>query len=540
MRVKLTYLICYCQFLFVSAEAQEAYKTDSLKVNLDNSSSIEERFENLQALYNYYKQYDLFTALDYCLQAQQLAETEGKKELAAFNNIELGAVYYRLGRYDEALGRNMDALHYFNAHENSDPFARVRINNNIGILYDRLGDYDIALEYYFIVLNLINQGVEIPPRFGFPAGLYNNIASIYERKNEDEKAVNYYLKGLEEAEMKNDYIRIGEIANNLGKMHLLKLENSEMAYKYLTKSLDARKKINNQLGIAKSSYFLSSYYLNTNQPELAFSFANQAYEIAKELGNLETQVYALMFMSESAEAQNNLSESLEYFKLYKNLSDSIINIEKVREFSSLQKKFEMDELRKESMHEKQILKIRYTGLIIILILSITVITLLFINLRHKKNKIESAKNKLEEDIEVKNRELTTNVMYLVRKNELINNVAKKLVNLKEKLIPENRQPIQDIVFELNLEVDKDIWQDFEYRFNQVHSRFYEELRRKHNDLSPAEERLCAFLRLNLSSKEIAAITQQNARSVDVARARLRKKLNLTNTDANLVSYLSQL
>lgn len=55
-------------------------------------------------------------------------------------------------------------------------------------------------------------------------------------------------------------------------------------------------------------------------------------------------------------------------------------------------------------------------------------------------------------------------MYLVRKNELIYNVAKKLVDLKEKPIKENRKPIKDIVYKLNLEVDNDVWQDFEFRF----------------------------------------------------------------------------
>jgi DNA-binding CsgD family transcriptional regulator len=66
------------------------------------------------------------------------------------------------------------------------------------------------------------------------------------------------------------------------------------------------------------------------------------------------------------------------------------------------------------------------------------------------------------------------------------------------------------------------------------------LRKQYPQLSPADEKLCAFLRLNMSSKEIAAITQQSIKSVEVARARLRKKLNLTNTSSNLVTHLSNL
>jgi len=88
--------------------------------------------------------------------------------------------------------------------------------------------------------------------------------------------------------------------------------------------------------------------------------------------------------------------------------------------------------------------------------------------------------------------------------------------------------------------DNDTWKEFELRFNQLHSDFYNTLRRLYPDLSPADEKLCAFLRLNMSSKEIAAITRQSVKSVEVARARLRKKLNLTNTASNLVTHLSNL
>jgi DNA-binding CsgD family transcriptional regulator len=143
-------------------------------------------------------------------------------------------------------------------------------------------------------------------------------------------------------------------------------------------------------------------------------------------------------------------------------------------------------------------------------------------------------------MDIKNKELTTNVMYLIRKNELINNVAERLLKLQPGILPENQKTIHDIILELQKEADNDTWKEFELRFNQVHSNFYQTLRKQFPDLSPAEEKLCAFLRLNMSSKEIAAITQQSVKSVEVARARLRKKLNLTNTTSNLVTYLSNL
>lgn len=81
------------------------------------------------------------------------------------------------------------------------------------------------------------------------------------------------------------------------------------------------------------------------------------------------------------------------------------------------------------------------------------------------------------------------------------------------------------------------WKDFSYYFGQVHPSFYQNLQSRFPDLSLKEKRLCAFLRLGLSSKEIAAITFVETRSVESARNRLRKKLNL-DVDENLTTFLS--
>ena len=77
------------------------------------------------------------------------------------------------------------------------------------------------------------------------------------------------------------------------------------------------------------------------------------------------------------------------------------------------------------------------------------------------------------------------------------------------------------------------------RFEQVYEVFYKRLMEQFPDLTPGERKLCALLRLNVSSKDIAAITFQNPQSVDMARYRLRKKLNLTGED-NLVDFLTKI
>jgi DNA-binding CsgD family transcriptional regulator len=74
---------------------------------------------------------------------------------------------------------------------------------------------------------------------------------------------------------------------------------------------------------------------------------------------------------------------------------------------------------------------------------------------------------------------------------------------------------------------------------EVHAGFYEKLLKAYPDLSQNELKLCAFLRLNMSTKDIAELTGQQLPSIDKARYRLRKKLGLASSETNLVTFLSQ-
>ena len=86
----------------------------------------------------------------------------------------------------------------------------------------------------------------------------------------------------------------------------------------------------------------------------------------------------------------------------------------------------------------------------------------------------------------------------------------------------------------------DIWKDFEERFREVHKEFYNKVNIQFPNLTENEKKLCALLRLNMTTKEVATITHQNPNTIEVARTRLRKKLGLSNKDISLVSFLSNL
>src|SRR5690606_14702380 len=79
------------------------------------------------------------------------------------------------------------------------------------------------------------------------------------------------------------------------------------------------------------------------------------------------------------------------------------------------------------------------------------------------------KGALEKNLEYKNKELTTNVMYLMKKNELLNDVSQRLLEIRKSSKAEEKEKIYKIIVELNSATNDDVWQDFELRFNEVYN-----------------------------------------------------------------------
>ena len=97
-----------------------------------------------------------------------------------------------------------------------------------------------------------------------------------------------------------------------------------------------------------------------------------------------------------------------------------------------------------------------------------------------------------------------------------------------------------MIRKLSLSVNENAWNEFELRFERVHTGFFKTLNEKFPNLSPNEKRLCAYLKLNMSSKEIANLTHTTVGSVEQARFRLRKKLGLHSSDTDLSAFIESL
>lgn len=148
------------------------------------------------------------------------------------------------------------------------------------------------------------------------------------------------------------------------------------------------------------------------------------------------------------------------------------------------------------------------------------------------------REKLEAELQFKNQELATATMHLVQKGEILQTIHENLNQiLQQSTNPAVKKEIQQLLNLLNFDatLDED-WAQFARHFDQVHVDFLKRVREQHPHLSSTDYKLCAYLRMNLSTKEIAPLMNISVRGVEASRYRLRKKLGLPN-DANLTEVI---
>jgi ligand-binding sensor domain-containing protein/DNA-binding CsgD family transcriptional regulator len=160
------------------------------------------------------------------------------------------------------------------------------------------------------------------------------------------------------------------------------------------------------------------------------------------------------------------------------------------------------------------------------------------SLEDEKEIIRLRNEKLRAAMILKDKELANSTMNMIQKNKLLNNVKSELRKLNSSDVsPELRTKIQGINKKINRELNaENQWEVFETHFENVHEAFLKRLKEAYPDLSPRELKLCAFLRMNISSKEIAVLMNISTRGVEISRYRLRKKLDL-DRNQNLTDFI---
>ena len=154
----------------------------------------------------------------------------------------------------------------------------------------------------------------------------------------------------------------------------------------------------------------------------------------------------------------------------------------------------------------------------------------------KKLKTEKEALELKNEVEQKNRNLTLKAVEILKNNQVINEVIDKLIHIEKKNII-SKDDVTILKNNLKNTLKQNHWKEFELYFVEVHPHFYEALNKKYPNLTPGEAKLCAYIKLNFSTKEIASITGRTIASIDVSRSRLRKKMKVQNSE-NLYALIA--
>lgn len=441
-------------------------------------------------------------ALDYFLVALTYSKNLDKEK--EYNNI--GTVFFAEREYEEAYNYYNKALDILKG--KGDQYGISVANNNIGDVFKMMGKYDVALIYYNKVLS-ISDSVNNPE---LEIICLNNIGVVKEMMNDSDSAIFYYSNGLKKAELLNDQVLITRSLNLIGSAYFTN-GLYEKAKKYLERAFNLAARLIIYEDMSNTSKLLQLIYEKNGNFKEAYHYANMHILASDSLHSNEAnkQVLKLMF-------------------------DHKINVQELERKRLLD--FEQHERKKSSF------KFYLIILTLIIIVLLVILFLFRTNQQRKMERIKKEKSDLqvmtmEKDIELRNREIVEKVLKISEKNELIDTTVKLLDAFSANLSQKQKAELEIITRDLRMKGTKNQWEEFLWYFNQVYSQFYEKLENEFSGLTLNEKRLCALLKMNMTTKDMAAITNLNFKSIEVARTRLRKKLNLTNSNLTLQEFFSQ-
>ncbi|NWJ52270.1 MAG: tetratricopeptide repeat protein [Bacteroidetes bacterium] len=518
-------------------------KMESNQQSLKLATINDDPVKQLEALLNTAEMYSnrnsYAEAFKYYQIALELATDLKDRKKEAYISNALGKLYKTQGVYRKAIDYFANAINHALASKDSVELAQAY--NLIGGVYFDQNDGSHALDYYkkaFEIRKLIGDKALI-------AASNNNIGECYRIMSQHTEALNYYQKALSLAnEIKNGAIA-SIILNNFA-VNYQQQGLTEKALSLFQQSLSLCLVTGNKEQLTTVFNSLGKYYLDVKKYDSAAINYKRAFTIASELKSFMELRNAAKGLSELYAHKQNFKEAYNYDLLYNRLNDSLHQADLSSRVvqMELQSDFDLRQQRSSIQQQRKAFFFYFSGAFLLFLL---IISLLFYSRLRSRNRevtliqqnLALEQINLKEELEYRNKEITTNVMYLVQKNELISSIVERLQKVVLSLKGENQQILQEVIRELRTGDDQDLWEEFEVRFTQVHTNFYQKLNEQYPELTANERRLCAFLRLNMTTKDIASLTKQSANSIEVARTRLRKKLNLSNSETSLVTFLAQ-
>ena len=507
----------------------EANYIESLKLReqLKDSLGMVNNLMNLGGT-NYYGG-RLLESTEYFYRALRMANAINNTNLSALALMNISNVHTKNNNHEKAIEYLLQALEYRRAEGNLKSESDILLN--LGIAYYEMGEPYEAEDHYRQSLAIKEElGDDLPGMIK----LYNNLGIISRLRGDDDTAMEYYSSALEISRQINDRQTEAAALSNLGALLL------------------------------------------ANDDTSALHFLKQSLELARELDFKKLLLNIYDNLQQYYSKIGNFEQAYHYALHHQSLNDSIFNQESAARIIELQTQYDTEIKEKENeilRNQASILQLRILILIIsvisILIIATSLIVMMGLKrkalnqnlkLLEKENQLnrlaiekqeqeskhlqevifaEEQINKLQKrQLEDKNRELSTLTLQIINKNEALNGIRQTAVNALKDDECEGDDCMRQLIREVDINIDLDNqWDAFKRHFESVHTGFFARLLERFPSITQNELKLCAYLRMNLSSKEIAQMLNITIESATTKRYRLRKKLQLVNEE-NLVSFLA--
>jgi tetratricopeptide (TPR) repeat protein len=460
------------------------------------------------------------------------------------NPFLAGRVYFYCGQFQEKINNDDVALNYYL--KSADGFSKARDLGRMAKVYRQIGnisfdneDWRLAYKYRWLAYNTqlqANDSIELIKDL-------NNLSIYYSKHGVQDSAKIFLDKALQINEKLKSPRDQGQFLINIASLAIQE-KRYDYAEKMISQAMDVCDSIHNR---SDFNYLAPYIYINLGlieknkgHYEKAGSFIEKAIALAGRNVTLSTQAGMTEELSRINLEMKKFSEASVLMQRYRLLTDSNNRELAKQNLMALEMKYKYEQAEKERIEKikRQRLYLIITGIVIGLIIFILILLYSRQRIRIRNARLEK---KIQDiSLERLNRELASQALNMVRLNErkieLINALKQHLPSIKK----DNQQIVQKVIAGFENDQNEASWKEFELRFKEVHSEFYDKLLAINPNLTLNEKRLCAFLRLDMTSKEISAITGQSQRAIEQARTRLRKQLNLTNQQISLSSFLSSL
>ena len=452
-----------------------------------------------------------------------------------------------------------------------DTYLMKKLLQVISINYIELSNYNLAEEYYLKSIKFDSNDERVY------ANDENLIGEICRLRGDLQKSIGHFHNAIKVNKSISSDKGLAVNYNNIG-LSYLELNEFDSSLYYLNYSRQKIESTNLQFREDAINISFGKLYLKKKEYQLALNFFLNSIrnDLSKHPDKIELYRDAYDGIWQCQKLLGNFEDAFSSYRKYQEFNVQISDYNKQAVIFQNQIMTErvahnkqMDALNKQLALEQKynkVILVLFFGIVVLLVLVSYVLWLRNKSIKQKveletnKNRIQDLeldkvklaksqleleltqneqekkiksleRQNLEKQLDSKNRELTSTAIHILNKNEILADINEKITLMSVNAPVELAQPLAKInsLIKDSLHLDKD-WDIFKKHFTEVHPDFFASLIKSYPDLTTDELKLCAYLKIQLSSKEIARLINISLSAVNKRRNRMRKKLNLSPHD----------